>query len=34
LLAVRWDAYHASVTLLEQPIATTEFLVVDTETNG
>jgi len=34
LLAVRWGAYHASVTLLEQPIATTEFLVVDTETNG
>ena len=34
LLAVRWDAYHASVTLLKQPIATTEFLVVDTETNG
>ena len=34
MLAVRWGAYHASVTLLEQPIATTEFLVVDTETNG
>jgi DNA polymerase-3 subunit epsilon len=34
LLAVRGDAYHASVTLLEQPIATAEFLVVDTETNG
>ncbi len=34
LLAVRYGAYHASVTLLEQPIATTEFLVVDTETNG
>jgi DNA polymerase III subunit epsilon len=34
LLAVRSGAYHASVTLLEQPIATTEFLVVDTETNG
>ena len=34
LLAVRCGAYHASVTLLEQPIATTEFLVVDTETNG
>jgi len=34
LLAVRGGAYHASVTLLEQPIATAEFLVVDTETNG
>jgi len=34
LLAVRRDAYHASVTLLEEPIATAEFLVVDTETNG
>jgi DNA polymerase III subunit epsilon len=34
LLAVRADAYHASVTLLEQPIATAEFIVVDTETNG
>jgi DNA polymerase III subunit epsilon len=34
LLAVRWGAYHASMTLLEQPIATAEFLVVDTETNG
>ena len=34
MLAVRRGAYHASVTLLEQPIATTEFLVVDTETNG
>jgi DNA polymerase III subunit epsilon len=34
LLAVRSGAYHASVILLEQPIATTEFLVVDTETNG
>jgi DNA polymerase III subunit epsilon len=34
LLAVRSGAYHASVTLLEQPLATTEFLVVDTETNG
>jgi DNA polymerase III subunit epsilon len=34
LLAVRWGAYHASVMMLEQPIATTEFLVVDTETNG
>src|SRR6201997_5734452 len=34
LLAVRVDAYHASVTLLEQPLATAEFLVVDTETNG
>ena len=34
LLAVRQQAYHASVTLLEQPVATTEFLVVDTETNG
>jgi DNA polymerase-3 subunit epsilon len=34
LLAVRGNAYHASVTLLEQPVATAEFLVVDTETNG
>ncbi len=34
LLAVRCGAYHASVTLLEQPIASAEFLVVDTETNG
>src|SRR5580693_2852354 len=34
LLAVRGDAYHASVTLLEQPVASAEFLVVDTETNG
>ena len=34
MLAVRSGAYHASVTLLEQPIATSEFLVVDTETNG
>jgi DNA polymerase III subunit epsilon len=34
LLAVRRGAYHASVMMLEQPIATTEFLVVDTETNG
>ena len=34
LLAVRGGAYHASVTLLEQPVATAEFLVVDTETNG
>jgi DNA polymerase-3 subunit epsilon len=34
LLAVRGDAYHACVTLLEQPVATAEFLVVDTETNG
>ena len=34
LLAVRVDAYHASVTLLQQPIATAEFIVVDTETNG
>ena len=34
MLAVRCGAYHALVTLLEQPIATTEFLVVDTETNG
>ena len=34
LLAVRWDAYHALMTLLEQPIASAEFLVVDTETNG
>src|ERR1700748_606757 len=34
LLAVRWGAYHACMTLLDQPIATAEFLVVDTETNG
>jgi DNA polymerase-3 subunit epsilon len=34
LLAVRGGAYHACMTLLEQPIATAEFLVVDTETNG
>ena len=34
MLAVRSGAYHASVILLEQPLATTEFLVVDTETNG
>ncbi len=34
MLAVRCGAYHGLVTLLEQPIATTEFLVVDTETNG
>ncbi len=34
LLAVRRDAYHACVSLLDQPIATAEFLVVDTETNG
>jgi DNA polymerase-3 subunit epsilon len=34
LLAVRGGAYHACVTLLEQPIASAEFLVVDTETNG
>ena len=33
-LAVRGGAYHAVVTLLEQAIATAEFLVVDTETNG
>ena len=34
MLAVRGGAYHAFVTLLEQPIASAEFLVVDTETNG
>jgi DNA polymerase-3 subunit epsilon len=34
LLAVRRDAYHAWMTLLEQPVASAEFLVVDTETNG
>jgi DNA polymerase III subunit epsilon len=35
LLAVRLGAYHARpMALLEQPIATAEFLVVDTETNG
>jgi len=34
LLAVRAGAYHACMTLLEQPVATAEFLVVDTETNG
>jgi len=34
LLAVRGGAYHASVTLLEQPLASAEFIVVDTETNG
>ncbi len=34
LLAVRGGAYHAVVTLLEEAIATAEFLVVDTETNG
>ncbi len=34
MLAVRAGAYHAFVTLLEQPIASAEFLVVDTETNG
>ena len=34
LLAVRPGAYHACMTLLEQPIASAEFLVVDTETNG
>jgi DNA polymerase-3 subunit epsilon len=34
LLAVRAGAYHADVPLLEQAIATAEFLVVDTETNG
>ncbi|MBV9309678.1 MAG: 3'-5' exoribonuclease [Solirubrobacterales bacterium] len=32
--AVRYGAYHGSVELLEQPIATAEFLVLDTETNG
>ena len=34
MLAVRRDAYHACMTLLEQPVASAEFLVVDTETNG
>ena len=34
MLAVRRDAYHAWMTLLEQPVASAEFLVVDTETNG
>src|ERR1700758_79847 len=34
LLAVRGGAYHVWVMLLEDPIATAEFLVVDTETNG
>ena len=45
MLAVRRDAYHAYMTLLEesiasapslleQPVASAEFLVVDTETNG
>ncbi len=34
MLAVRGGAYHAYMTLLEQPIASAEFLVVDTETNG
>ena len=34
LLAVRSGAYHGRVTLLEEAIATAEFLVVDTETNG
>ncbi len=32
--AVRRRAYHADLDLLEQPIATAEFLAVDTETNG
>jgi DNA polymerase-3 subunit epsilon len=34
LQAVRARLYHDTVTLAEQPIATAEFLVLDTETNG
>src|SRR5690349_15952233 len=34
LLAVRGGSYHAGMPLLEEAIATAEFLVVDTETNG
>src|SRR5438270_12614534 len=31
---VRVRAYHGHVGMLEQPLATAEFLVIDTETNG
>ena len=32
--AVRARAYHGRMDLLDAPVATTEFIVVDTETNG
>jgi DNA polymerase-3 subunit epsilon len=32
--AVRRRRYHGTVALLEQPIATAEFIALDTETNG
>ena len=32
--AVRRSQYHRAMQLLERPLATAEFLVIDTETNG
>src|ERR1700692_2978206 len=32
--AVRRSEYHHAMELLERPLATAEFLVIDTETNG
>src|ERR1700690_884419 len=34
LQAVRGQAYHAVMDLLAAPIATAEFIAIDTETNG